>query len=159
MTLIFVTNIEVGKLILDRYKSISKDKFDVTNPPIRKSILDKYGNGDPLRLILLELYDYINQFPLMLQREDDLYFVTRDFDKVKNKETRRFNGKECRYLYLRDLDPIVLHDEYGHVSYRYFLEECELHPNTIQDIAKRYIDSIEQIKSTSPSYALMNNMN
>lgn len=159
MTLMFVTNIEVGKLILDRYKSISKDKFDVNNPPIRKSILEKYGNGDPLRLILLELYDYANQFPLMIQRENELYFVTRDFDKIKNKETRKFNGKDCRYLYLRDLDPIVLHDEDGHVSYRYFLQECELHPNTLQDIAKKYIDTIENIKSTSPAQAIRNNLN
>lgn len=147
MTLSFVTKLEVGKLILERFKSISNNNYSPEAPPLRKKIIDAYGNGDPLRLILLELYDTENQFPIMVVRDGVKYFVTRDINKVKNKETKSYNGEQCRYLYLPDTDPIMLTDNEGNVSYRYFLDECKINPCTLLEIVTNFLKEYENQKN------------
>lgn len=140
---------EIGKLILERYKSISSDEDSSYSPPIRKDIDSRYAYADPIRMILLELYDPVHQFPIMVRRGNMNFFVTQDEDKVFSKETKEYDGKQCRYLLLPQTDQIVLTDENGNTSYRNFLEECRLNPNVHQGILSKHLDALSDIYSTS----------
>lgn len=149
MTLVFVTKMEIGKLILERYSSISSDTDTSISPPIRKTIDKEYAHADPIRMILLELYSPDFQFPIMVKRGNSKFFVTTNEDLVFSKTTKNFEGVPCRYLILPDIDPIVLTDQNGKTSYRNFLDECRINPNVHQAILSNHMSQLEEIYQTS----------